>query len=175
VLLRRLLLPLAFLAVGVLIGLPIIGQISPLPQGSIGGVSGTWRTSDQDTLLFLTIANTVLTLFSIFLYRRIRPLRLRTVRSEHVDSKSSRRKVRRAPGTKMLKLTQLCFSRENFERVLQPIYSDFCIEYHDALASGAKLHASLIRFRFVVNFAGTAISLAPIKTLRKLWDLAFSL
>ena len=87
---------------------------------------------------------------------------------------SRRRSVSGAPGARFMRGARILFSKKNVERVLEPIHSDFWIEYQESLAAGERWHARWIRVRFAFTFVGTAATLIPAKALRKIWDLAMS-
>ncbi len=162
---RRLLVTLCVLPASVLFGLPFARVLISSP-------ASVERDAVATAAVFFSAAISVLA----FMLGSATLVRTAKLLDDILRSRSRARPrvVRRPPGVSLLELARFCFSSKNFERVLQPIHSDFEVEYNEALAAGETGRAKMIRFRFTVTFVTNAVSLLPLKALRKIYDLAFS-
>jgi hypothetical protein len=77
----------------------------------------------------------------------------------------TRRRVRQAPGSRLLWLADLLFSRKSVEEVLEDAVIDMRREYFEALADGRTGKARWIRLRGTWTFLCAAWELTPIGTL----------
>ena len=83
-------------------------------------------------------------------------------------------KLSSAPGSKLIHLADLLYSRKSMDEVLQPAIDDMRTEYFDALAVGRPGKARWVRVRGTWAFLSAAalLTMASVgKTVVKVWKL----